>query len=164
MHDGPSRHTEHSLKVYFAHHLNGTALQAACLTAISLAFRGCEIVNPDSPENRAAYLAQKASTGSGMAYFTESVIPSCDACAFLACPDGKITSGVWMEIERAAELGKPLYEVCDLGAWISHGRMFCMREPDTIEELRVFALTLEETLRRIRTVDGSLHSNAELAA
>jgi hypothetical protein len=69
------------------------------LTQLSL-----DIVNPNKAE------LQKRYDQEGMDVFI-SAVKDCDALAFRAFQDGKISAGVKKEIDTAVELGKPVIEL-----------------------------------------------------
>lgn len=65
---------------------------------------GWEVLNPNKEELQIRYAQE------GMDVFLMAVT-SCDALAFRAFQDGKISAGVAKEIDKAEELGKPVIEL-----------------------------------------------------
>ena len=65
---------------------------------------GFDSVNPDKEELQRRYPSE------GMKVFIDAV-SDCDALAFRANPDMSITSGVKKEIDKAIELGLPVFEL-----------------------------------------------------
>jgi len=70
---------------------------------------GYDVLNPNTPEIKAACLAEKKRGGTGMHYF-KGLVQSCDVVAFRAYPDGKIGAGVYTEITEYAK-GKIVFEL-----------------------------------------------------
>lgn len=100
--------------VYYAHPIwfYNTDRERADVTIIK---QIGNVLSPNAPEHETAYQARKASGGKGMGYFLEDVLPTCSACAFRADTDGKISSGVALEVQWFFEHGRPVYEVLDDG-------------------------------------------------
>lgn len=94
------------------------------------------VLNPNAPEHEAGYQKRKASTGSGMGYFLEDVLPMCRSCVFRADYDGSVSSGVALEVKWFAERGLPTYELTPEGSLV----------PAVIDPTRV--LTIDESRRR----------------
>lgn len=65
---------------------------------------GFEVVNPNKEELQIRYKTE------GMDVFLQAV-QDCDALAFRAFPDLKISAGVMKEIDKAIELEKPVFEL-----------------------------------------------------
>ncbi len=102
--------TENERLCYFAHHTTdyGTDREQAAIEVIER--QGFEVVNPNSPEDEAAYQALKARRENPMAHF-EAVVRKCGALAFQRFESGEIGAGVGKEIMTAVEDDKPVYEV-----------------------------------------------------
>lgn len=137
--------TEAGMKIYFAHPMSmyGTQFEALCVSALEDRYGKGSVVNPNAPEHKAAYQARKAATGEGMSYFLDTVLPGCDAVAFVACRDGMITSGVAMEVEWFRERGLPVLEL-GLSLVMHFGADYTMR-----------TLSREESKARVRNDDGT---------
>lgn len=101
--------------------------------------------NPNTKAHSAAFEARKEISEDAMSYFAEIVV-KCAAVIFLAFPDGKIGGGVWYEILAADCIGLPLWEIFPDGkiVQIKSGQLKHSR-----------ALTRQETVARIRYLDGS---------
>ena len=95
--------------IYYAHPLNlyGSAQEKRdCETLEKLGF---EVLNPGSLECQEAFEARDKSLP--VMDFFAPLVEACDALAFRACPDGRITSGVVKEIGWALTAGKPIIEL-----------------------------------------------------
>lgn len=92
------------MKIYFARpkNLYGTEQDERDFATISSL--GFEIVDPNNPELRQKY------KDVGMDAYL-SCVESCNALCFRATPFGKITAGVFKEIQKAIELGIPVFEL-----------------------------------------------------
>lgn len=93
--------------IYYAHTMNLYLTPQEARDIELLEAMGFEVLNPASPEH--AQGAQKL--GNKMAYFIKLLIGQCDALAFRACPDGRISSGVAQEINVMLDLGRPVIEL-----------------------------------------------------
>ena len=84
------------MKVYYAHcmAIYGTPQEARDIATLEAL--GLTVVNPNTPECDAGYIAQ------GMDYF-KRFVTECDAIAFRAVPDGRIPAGIWREIQMFRE-------------------------------------------------------------
>lgn len=140
-------------RLYFGHPINvyGTPLQASLLQAIASTFKGWEIVNPDGPEHSAAY-QEYAKTRvdddgkpTGMGYFFEVILPTCQGGVFLPFRDGMFGKGVFGEAHWLEERSFPIWNITHLGV------ISPIRYLD-----RLLCLTREETRERIRHADGSM--------
>ncbi len=142
------------MRIYFAHPINsyGQDVERRCLAVLHKRFAGCEIVNPNLPEHERGYReAQTVSqSGSGLAYYTEQVIPTCRALAFLAFPDGLVSSGCATEIECAWHLMLPIYEIDVAG-----DRLIAELTEDGVAGVLRRAMTRAETKLRVRFPDST---------
>lgn len=105
---------------------------------------GSRLVDPSLPEHQVGYQAQ------GMAYFLETVVPSCTTGVFTPFKDGRWGAGVWAELCRARALGMPTYTVdwkLDLRPKFFSERIDIAPFPSTAG---VVPLTVEETRARVR--------------
>lgn len=128
-------------RLYFAHPVTmyGTPQEALALEWLRLNLAKppiWEVVNPNSPEHAEGYLQR------GMQYFLE-LCATCDECAFMAFPNGKIGHGVALEVQSFLDRDRPVCELIDDP--IGHQR-------DTIEG-RV--LSVEETRALIAEIRGA---------
>jgi hypothetical protein len=92
--------------IYYAHPMNlyGTPQEERDIALlVSLGF---EVLNPADPE----YTLEAEQYRNKMAYF-KTLVSQCDALAFRACPDGRITCGVAQEIDEMLGLGLPVFEL-----------------------------------------------------
>jgi len=148
----PQAEYEKPRRLYFGHPINvyGSPLQAELLRAISATFRTWEIVNPDGPEHEAAYkeYAKTRVDGdgkpTGMGYFFEKILPTCEGGVFLPFRDGMFGKGVFGEASWLQERKFPIWQVTHLGVISPILRLD--------EKL---CLTREATRERIRHADGS---------
>lgn len=94
------------MTIYYAHFVGiyNTLQEQRDLDLIHTLFPNQQIINPN---NKLADLNYKKD---GMSYF-ERVISECDILIFRGCVNGKISSGVWKEINRAKELNIPIIEI-----------------------------------------------------
>lgn len=134
----PENHQHHAVinkPVYYAHPVwfYNTADERADVEEIARQLGA--VLNPNTPAHDEAYKARKATTGNGMGYFLEDVLPGCGACVFRADADGKVSSGVAIEVAWFVEHGLPTYELTVEGL-----------VPATVDPARV--LTIEESRAR----------------
>ncbi|MDE2100480.1 MAG: hypothetical protein KGL39_24765 [Patescibacteria group bacterium] len=119
-------------KLYFAHPVAdyNTPRERDFLEFLKTAFKGYEIVNPNTPEHENAYREK------GMEHFYE-IIKDCQVLVAWAFEDGKLGAGVAGEIECAFNNGIPVYvEIPSLEP--------VSRLPEDL------VLTVEETRARLR--------------
>lgn len=110
-------------RLYFGHPLNvyGTPLEAKLLAEIESRFPDWAIVNPNRPEHQAGYAeyekthVDKDGKPTGMGYFFEVVLPTCDGGAYLAFRDGMFGRGVFGEAEWQQLRGLPTWEIAPDG-------------------------------------------------
>ena len=123
--------------VYYAHPMglyNGPTERADLALFAS---RFPTVVNPNTEAFRAR-AASAAARGKAMAPFVQAV-ERCDAVAWRAFPDGTIGAGVWLEIQTARRLGKPVYRLPDM---------------DTTPPSASLALSIEATVAANRRCRG----------
>jgi hypothetical protein len=127
---------ENPLPVYYAHPIwfYNTEREREDVAEIERLL-GLSVLNPNAPEHETGYQTRKASTGRGMDYFLEDVLPGCSSCVIRADADGKISSGVVLEAQWFIERGLTTLELTDDGL-----------VPANITPERV--LTIEESRRR----------------
>lgn len=126
-------------RLYFGHPVNtyGTPLEDEILRLISARFPEWETVNPNLPEHQAGYLAAKKSpSGDGMFYFTETVVPRCQAGVILPFRDGRWGAGLYREACVLWGLSLPVYVIGMRGD--IHGPVTAryVTQPLTVEETR----------------------------
>lgn len=92
------------MKVYYAHVMALYDTPQELRDVATLKRLGFTVLNPNHPNY------QKAAKAKGMDAFLPLVL-DCDALAFRALPDGRISSGVAMEIQWAREAGRPVIEL-----------------------------------------------------
>lgn len=92
------------MRIYYAHVMALYNTPQEQRDVETLKRLGFDVLNPNGPQH------QKGAKKDGMAYF-ESVVLSCDALAFRALPDGKISSGVAQEIQWAQKAKMPIIEL-----------------------------------------------------
>ena len=139
-------------RLYFGHPINvyGTPLQASLLQAIASTFKGWEIVNPDGPEHSAAYqeYAKTRVDGdgkpTGMGYFFEVILPTCQGGVFLPFRDDMFGKGVFGEALWLFERSFPVWQITHQSV------IFPIQHLDLGR-----CLTREATRERIRHADGS---------
>lgn len=75
---------------------------------------GWRVLNPNAPEHqegvKAANARDPGNPQAGMNYF-RPLVEKCDILAFRALPDGAIPAGVFLEIEWARAVGRPVVEL-----------------------------------------------------
>jgi len=101
------------MKVYYAHCVNIYNTEQERQDIDTLQKLGLEVVNPNNPELEAIYQKMKGLFGF-IGAFTKvflDLVDECDVFAFRALPNGKITSGVVLELEEATEKGKIIIEL-----------------------------------------------------
>ena len=133
-----------SKRLYFGHPVNtyNTDLEARLIQQISEAFPDWEIENPNQKCHQEGYNRWKESTGNGMKYFTEQVLPSCQGGIFLPFRDGAWGAGVFKEAKFYSDKGQPIWVIA------SDGNIM------PLELSSVQSLSVEETRARIRTPSG----------
>lgn len=99
------------MKIYYVHslHLYNTPQEKRDIELLTQL--GFEVLNPNTPEYQAE-VERRIAEGKGeyMMYFDE-LIGLCDGLAYRSHVDGKIPSGVGMEIKFAAVQQKPVFEL-----------------------------------------------------
>lgn len=93
--------------LYYAHPLNlyGSEQEKRDIEVLGRLFPELHIYNPNNPECNEGYKAF------GMDYFRDLLKQDFVALAFRATPGGRITAGVWAEIEEAEKLGLDVIEL-----------------------------------------------------
>jgi len=134
-------------KVYFAHPMNtyDTELEGELLLELDVAFPGVEIENPNQKKHQQGYKEWSESSGNGMRYFFEVVLPECTACVFLTFRDGKWPAGVAKEVDWFLQRELPVFRI-DLDGKLT--RAEAMPHYKSI-------LTPDETRARIRDAEGN---------
>lgn len=105
------------MKVYYAHSLHLYGKPQEFRDIVLLAGIGFEVINPSSRIHtdmcntiRQKYPIYDEGSAEIMKYFM-GVVDECSIVAFRAHPDGKIPSGVGMEVRRGIEKGKKIIEL-----------------------------------------------------
>ena len=114
-----SQSARHKKRLYFGHPISlyDDPLEVELVAEIKRRFPDWEIVNPNSPEHQAGYVAyektRKDEDGkpTGMGYFFECVLPTCDGGVHLAFRDGMFGKGVFGEAEWQQLHGFPTWEI-----------------------------------------------------
>ena len=127
-------------RLYFGHPINayGTDLERRLLERIAQAFPDWEVENPNQKKHDEGYERFKRETGSGMRYYTDEVLPSCQGGVFLPFRDGAWGAGVFKEAETIAAAGHPVWTITADGSVVA------------ADLARVRVLTVDETRARIR--------------
>jgi len=98
------------LQIYFAHPVPlPFEKKRRPRWAIEHRWEGAHIIDPEEGEHQVQYAE------SGMDYFLEAVIPTCDLVVAMHYSDLSWGSGVWAELQQALRLGKETYRVDALG-------------------------------------------------
>lgn len=92
------------MKIYYARPISLYNTKQEDRDLLLLTQLSLQVVNPNKEELQQRYKSE------GMDVFTAAV-KDCDALAFRAFQDGKISAGVKKEIDAAIELGKPVIEL-----------------------------------------------------
>lgn len=92
--------------VYYAHPISlyGTFQETTDVETLSKLFYS--VSNPNDPEIEKKYVE----SGKDWAVF-DDLVRKADVLAYRTLPDGRITSGVWKEIQKALELDIPVIEL-----------------------------------------------------
>lgn len=93
------------MRIYFAHSIKdyNTDIEDRVVSKLGETF---EVENPNQEKHQKAYQIRK------MKHFTEDVIPSCEALAYLPLEgNARVGSGVYMEIVTALRRGIVVYRV-----------------------------------------------------
>lgn len=132
------------LRMYFGRPINvfGTELDQMLMQKIAEVFPGYEIEDPNQQKHADGYQKYKEETGNGMDYYTEVVLPSCDAGIFLCFRDGSWGAGVFREALFFADENKLVFEISPTA---------CISSPD-LNLANV--LSVSETRMRIRNDKG----------
>lgn len=138
-------------ELYFGHPVNAyktpqvpCPLEDELLRKIAEAFPAWKIVNPNEPKHQTGYEDWKATTGNGMGYFINEVMPSCHGGIFLPFRDGRWGAGVFKEAQFFENEHFPIWTITPEG-FISHARLE-----------GIVPLTVDETRARVRTPDGKI--------
>lgn len=131
-------------QLYFGHPVNtyDTKLEYQLLQQISEAFPDWKIENPNQKCHHEGYQHWKETTGNGMNYFTNKVLPSCHGGVFLPFRDGAWGAGVFEEAKFYAEQKCAIWKI-DIDGAIAN-----------LNLLTIQPLTVKETISRIRTPSG----------
>jgi hypothetical protein len=131
-------------RMYFGRPINvfGSELDKLLIQRIQEAFPGYEIEDPNQQKHADGYQKYKEETGNGMDYYTEVVLPSCDAGIFLCFRDGTWGAGVFREALFFADEAKPIFEISPSGS---------ISSPDLN---LAHVLSVSETRMRIRNDKG----------
>jgi hypothetical protein len=133
--------------IYFAHPVNyymGSSLNAhenkedELIKIISKNFPEYAVHNPNQKHHQENYQIWKKETGSGMKYYFDIILPRMSAGIGLTFEDNMLGAGVFGELEKILELGKPIYEINE------NGIIFPIKKMDTSRKL-----SIEETQGRI---------------
>lgn len=94
------------MKIYYAHcvAIYHTPQEQRDLDLIKKLFPNAEIFNPNNEE------CQTVAKEKGMDYFKD-LVQGCNMLVFRALPNGKISSGVYKEIEWTNEISNPVIEL-----------------------------------------------------
>ena len=101
---------QHMKKIYYAHNMlqYGSNIEAQDIGTLEIL--GFEIINPNHPDNEAAYFnRKKEAPGTEFTVFTD-LVKGCEGIAFRSIM-GRISAGVGKEIRFAKELGLPIIEM-----------------------------------------------------
>ena len=115
------------MEIYYARPINIYNTKQEERDLLILVQLGLDIINPNKEQLQKRYREE------GMDVFTAAV-KDCDALAFRAFQDGKISAGVKKEIDAALELNKPVIEL----PTITSNRVLSIE--DTREYLRLIGL------------------------
>ena len=131
-------------RLYFGHPINtyNTDLESELLRRISRVFPDWEIENPNQKCHQEGYAHWNKTTGNGMNYFTERVLPSCHGGIFLPFRDGSWGTGVFKEAKFYTDKRQPIWVI------VHDGNIM----PFDLSAIQ--PLTIEETRIRIRTASG----------
>ena len=132
------------LKIYFGHPVNvyDTELEQVLIRLISQRFPQFDIENPNQKHHSDGYAEWKRTTGNGMDYYFQAVLPECHAGIFLPFRDGMWGAGVYQEARFLAEQGRSIHQITFDG-FIS-------------PVCNINILTVDETRARIRTPDEKI--------
>lgn len=92
------------MRCYYAHPITSYGTKEEEDDVASLTKAGFEVLNPNSAENEEKYKAQ------GMQLFLD-LVDTCDVLAFRPFDDGMLPAGVYKELARAYDTGKPVFEI-----------------------------------------------------
>jgi hypothetical protein len=127
-------------KIYFGHSINfyNTEIEADLIMQINFFFPGYDLENPNQKIHEANYQKWKSKSGNGMEYYLNKVLPKMSAGIFLPFGDGMFGKGVFSEMKKLDDLGKPIWEINFEGHIKSIDKLDFCRE-----------LSLEETRKRV---------------
>lgn len=133
-------------RLYFGHPVNtyNTEIEKMLLHVIALHFPGHDIENPNKKHHQEGYKYYKETTGSGMNYFYELVLPFCDSGIFLPFRDGKWGAGVFGEALFFTERGQRIYEID------------CRANIKMADIKSVKSLSIPETRQRVYDHNGNI--------
>jgi hypothetical protein len=96
------------MTVYYAHAISqyNTATERVDVETLNRLFPHLDVVNPNDPEIEKAY----QDSGKDWKIFDDLVLRA-DVVAYRTLSDGRITSGVWKEVQKAVEHGIPVIEL-----------------------------------------------------
>lgn len=100
------------MKVYYAHPMSLYETKIEKIDLLTLMNLGYEIINPSDQSVIDCCNKYKDINGNeNIMNFFKNIIINCDCLAFRSFINGKIPSGVAIEIEYAKELNKPIFEL-----------------------------------------------------
>ena len=85
------------LIIYYAHCVQLYGSEQEKRDISTLTNMGFNVLNPNHPDHAAQFEKYK------MEYFTDQLIPTCDALAFRSLPSGELTAGVAVEVQAALD-------------------------------------------------------------
>tara|TARA_Y100000310_G_scaffold343165_1_gene449586 strand:+ start:2523 stop:2933 length:411 start_codon:yes stop_codon:yes gene_type:complete len=105
--------TENIHKIYFGHPISiyNTSKEAELITRIEQVFANYTVENPNQPHHTQGYQNFKISSGNGMLYYYQEVLPKMSAGIFLPFEDGMWGAGTFGEAEFLHELEREIYTI-----------------------------------------------------
>lgn len=124
------------MRIYYAHPINLYGSPTEDRDKALLAAAGFTVINPSDEDKIEGYKRE------GMEFFFRLVSdPETEGSAFRAMADGFIGAGVYGEITKVAELGKPVYEIpCALTRRVMPAEMSECLDEVVFEEMEGFVL------------------------
>jgi len=98
------------MKAYYAHCMASYNTKVEKRDVNLIRSLGYEIVNPSSKDIEQKLKKHRKKSDNDMDFF-RTLVESCDILFFRALPNGKITSGVAIEIVHARMCNKPILEI-----------------------------------------------------
>lgn len=112
--------------VYYAHFMGVYGTLEEKENVVTLERLGLTVVNPNNPSVAEEFSKARKRHSKYLPAFMEvfgKMVEECDIFAFQPMENGKLSSGVFLELEHAIKLDKPIIELPNYGKSLSKRKM-----------------------------------------